>query len=587
MYYDELTKRVAYSDRTEQIVTESLREFGEMQTNRALIAGQCEEIALLIWPETSNTFFFGSYNWPGAKRTYQQVDSTGMLALARFAAITDSLLTPANQTWHALRPEDEYLAKDRSVTEWFESTTRKLFSLRNNPNSNFAANNHAQFKTVGAYGTSAVQVDKFYDPYNQGKPGFRYRHHPFGEMFYRENFQGLVDGYIRWFKLTAMQAKQMFPDTFPEKLLPHLKSFSQVKFDFLQRVVPRDEYDPENKSADNMPYASYYLCVDSRELLEESGYLCLPVAASRYDRAPGETYGRSIATMVLPSLKSLNAMKATSLKLLHRSADPVLLTADDGLIDSVSLRPGAMNKGGMSADGKPLIGTLPTGNIQADKEAREEEASLINNAFLVSLFQILTETPQMSATEVIERAQEKGILLAPTLGRQGSEYLGSLIHRELVLGMQLGLFDPMPPALKEAGGAYGVVYDGPLARAAKAQFASGFMRTLQSAQEVVNVTGDTSLLDVFDFDTALPEIAKIQGVPVTWLASDDEVAKKRKARAQAQARQEAIQAAPAQAAMMKAQAVAGQSQQGAVAPQSAPGQPVQPPPLPGPGNSQQ
>ena len=46
----------------------------------------------------------------------------------------------------------------------------------------------------------------------------------------------------------------------------------------------------------------------------------------------------------------------------------------------------------------------------------DEERSLINDAFLVSLFQILTETPNMSATEVIERTNEKGILLAPTVG---------------------------------------------------------------------------------------------------------------------------------------------------------------------------
>lgn len=43
---------------------------------------------------------------------------------------------------------------------------------------------------------------------------------------------------------------------------------------------------------------------------------------------------------------------------------------------------------------------------------------------LVTLFQILTETPQMTAAEVVERTNEKGILLAPTVGRQQSEYLG-------------------------------------------------------------------------------------------------------------------------------------------------------------------
>src|SRR4029077_1707786 len=102
-----------------------------------------------------------------------------------------------------------------------------------------------------------------------------------------------------------------------------------------------------------------------------------------------------------------------------------------------------------------------------------EERTLIGDAFLVTLFQILTETPQMTATEVIERTNEKGILLAPTVGRQQSEYLGPMIERELdVLGAQ-GLLPPMPPRLKEAKGEYQVVYTSPFSRAMRAQEAAG------------------------------------------------------------------------------------------------------------------
>ncbi|MFI5269171.1 MAG: hypothetical protein ACHQ7M_17490, partial [Chloroflexota bacterium] len=82
---------------------------------------------------------------------------------------------------------------------------------------------------------------------------------------------------------------------------------------------------------------------------------------------------------------------------------------------------------------------------------------------------------------------------------------------------------------------------------------------LQTATEVVNVTQDPSLLDVFEFDVALPEIADIQGTPITWMATDQSIAQKRNARAQAQQRQEAIQAAPAQAAMLKAGVAAKQA----------------------------
>jgi hypothetical protein len=222
----------------------------------------------------------------------------------------------------------------------------------------------------------------------------------------------------------------------------------------------------------------------------------------------------------------------------------------------MSLRPGAMNPGGVNSDGKPLVHVLPTGDIQISKEMMGEERSLINDAFLVTLFQILVKTPQMSATEVIERANEKGILLAPTMGRQQSEYIGPMTDRELDLLAQQRLLPQMPPRLREAQGEYHVVYDNPLSRLAKAQESAGFLRTLESVKEIVNITQDASLLDPFDFDVAVPGMADQNAVPESWMADDKAIARKRKARAKAQAQEQQIKALPNQAAMIKAQAVA-------------------------------
>jgi hypothetical protein len=210
----------------------------------------------------------------------------------------------------------------------------------------------------------------------------------------------------------------------------------------------------------------------------------------------------------------------------------------------------------MSADGKPLIGVLPTGNIQTTLEMMNEEKGLINDAFLVNLFQMsleMKDMPQMTATQVIEITNQKGILIAPTVGGQ-NDYLATMIERELDVLSSQGLLPPMPPRLKEAGGDYRVVFTNPMQKAMKAQEASGFMRTLEVVKELVNITQDQSLLDPFDFDTAIPAIADIQSVPASWMSDDDSIAKKRQSRAQAQARQQQVQEAPAQAAIMKAKA---------------------------------
>jgi hypothetical protein len=317
-------------------------------------------------------------------------------------------------------------------------------------------------------------------------------------------------------------------------------------------VRERLDYDADRWDFRGKRFGSYYISVDTKRLVDEGGYNTLPIVSPRYEAEDEEVFGRGPATFVLPSLKTLNAQKRTFLKQGHRAADPVYLLADDGLMD-LDVHPGAFNKGGWSAQGHPLVGTLPTGEIQISKEMMAEERAIINDSFLVTLFQILTETPKMTATEVIERTNEKGILLAPTVGNLTNDYTGPMIDRELDLLQQQRLLSPMPPELLEAEGAYEVVSTSPLARAARAQEASGFMRTVEAATTVANVTGDPAILDTFEFDVAIPEIADIQSVPERWMASPESVANKRDQRAKAQAAMAQTQAMPAEAAMMKAQ----------------------------------
>ena len=542
----------------ELIVAECLQEFQEMCADRNIFASHWDETAQLILPTSRNTFMFGNYNTPGQKKTDRQVDATGMLALSRFGAICDSLLTPNNSYWHGLRAEDDYVWKDRATRLWYEQVTRRLFTMRYAPAANFISQNQQKYQSIGAFGNTGLFIDEL-DPAVTGTKGYRYKCVPLGELFFHENHQGMPDGFIRWFRLTARQAKQKWPDTFPAALQSALDMNSQQKFDFLHRVCLRKDYDPQRLDMKGKRFASYYICMDAKTLLQEGGYRSFPMDILRYDQAPGEVYGRGPAQLVLPALKTLNAEKRTFLKQGHRAGDPVLLTSDDGLM-SFDLTPGAQNPGGMSSDGKPLVGVLPTGNIQTTKEMMDEERTLINDAFLVTLFQILTETPQMSATEVIERTNEKGILMAPTVGRLRPD---AQIDREMEMGLANGWFPPIPPRLREAMKAgkvvHSTIHTSPLSKAAQAQEAAGFMRTVETVKELVAVTQDQSLLDPFDFDQATRGIADIQSVRESWMADDKQIAGKRQNRAEAAKRQEMIQAAPAAAAMMKARAASGAS----------------------------
>jgi hypothetical protein len=293
------------------------------------------------------------------------------------------------------------------------------------------------------------------------------------------------------------------------------------------------------------------LCDGGHEL-EVGGYTTFPYAVSRYDQSPIEVYGRSPAMMTLPTIKTLNEQKKTLLKQGQRTVDPILLVHDDGVADGFSMKSGALNIGGINKDGRELVKPLQIGRVDIGRDLMEDERAIIKDAFLVSLFQILVENPQMSATEVLERSKEKGMLLAPTIGRQHTEKLGPTIEREIDILSKQGKLPQMPQELKEAAGSYKIEYDSPISRAQRSEEAAGLMRTVENALAVVNVTQNPEPLDYFNWDVIIPEVASIQGTPERWMRSMQEVQGIRQGRAQQAQAEQAVQAAPAAAAMMKA-----------------------------------
>jgi hypothetical protein len=562
--YDTVDPRVI-SDAEAQIVGEIMQAFYQAVIWRSPFGGHWEETAELIDPNSRNTFFYQNYNTPGVKKTQQQIDAHGGLALHRFTAIANSLITPRNARWHGLEADDPYVMKDRATKLYFEQLTDVVFRQRYAPTANFFSQNIAVWRSLGAYGNGTMFCDALDGRLHGGARGLRYKAVPLGETFFEENHQGQVCTMYRWFRRTAYQAVQQWGlSALPAGLAPALKANSQWPYNFLHCVKPRANYDPQAIGPRGMPYCSYYVSIEGKCLMApEGGYRMFPFPVARYVGAPGEVYYRGPAQIVLPALKTKNAQKRAFLKSAHRAVDPVLFTNDDGIVGG-DFRPGALNKGGVTSDGKMLVHALPAGDIQISKEAMAEEASLIDGGFLVDLFKVMFENPNMTATQVIELVNEKGMLVAPTLGGQ-FDYINQMTEREVdILSDMIDvsgrpMVPPMPPRLREAKGAYRVVDTSPLALAAKAGAAAGFIRSVESTRELVNVTQDPSLLDPYDFDVAIPRIAEINGVPESWMSDGQAIAAKRKARADQQKQQQQIEAAPAQAAMIKARAVAAKT----------------------------
>lgn len=533
----------------QELCQELLRNFKQMQGERGTWEAHWSEIADRVYPMHANLFQSDQNTLTkGDKRNKEVMDSTAVLALGRFGAILDSLLTPRNSFWHQLKPSNEILLRDKNTMDWFQKVNEMLFKVRYAPKANFASQNQLQYKSLGAYGTGALLVDDL-----AGEPGIRYRNVHLSEMFMQENHQGIVDRVCRYFTLTARQACQKFGDNLPDSIRSKEKSHPESPFKFLHWVLPRTDKDPQRKDFKGMAYASYYISMEGKKIVAEGGYQTFPYAVSRYEQAPQEAYGRSPAMDVLPAIKTLNKQKELILKQGQLAVDPVMLIADDGIMDGTSVESGTYISGAITADGRLLAQPLPVGRIDIGKELMDDERASINDTFLVTLFQILTENPEMTATEVMERTREKGILLAPTIGRQQSEYLGPMVDRELDILSRQGQLPPMPTFLQEARGEYSIMYDSPITRTQKAEWAAGAVRAIEVALNISTQMQDPSPLFHFNLDVAMPALAEIYGTPSTWLNSKDQVAMMKQSLQQQRQTQQQIDAAPAVAGIMKAQ----------------------------------
>ena len=535
-------------------VADIIREHEQMVSDRGVWEEHWREIAERVLPRQD--WFQASNKTPGEKRTEKVFDATAGLALERFAAAMESMLTPRTMRWHKLKVRNPAISDNKAIQAYLDEVTNILFQVRYNPKANFASQVHENYMSLGAFGTGAIFIDDVIGT------GIRYRSIHLSEVYFCENYAGIIDKVHRKFEMTARQAAQRWGvERLPEKVRAALEKQPETKFEFIHCVKPNDDMMPGRRDYRGMPYVSYYISTDGKSIISEGGFRTMPYAVSRYVTAPKEIYGRSPAMTVLPEIKMINEMSKTVIRAAHKIVDPPLLLQEDGVLQAFNARPGALNFGGVNERGEQMVQPLQTGaRVDIGMDMMEQRRKVINDAFLITLFQILVESPNMTATEAMLRAQEKGALLAPTMGRQQSEMLGPMIERELDILATAGVLPPMPDELAEMGGDVEIEYVSPLNRAQRAEEGVAILRTLESVTPLAQI--DPSVMMIFNPEMIARELSEINGVPAKVLRSREEIEAMKMEQAQMAEAQQLLQAAPVVAnsakALAETAAMAGQ-----------------------------
>lgn len=531
----------------EQRLIDRLQFHSKLEEQKNIYLPMWQEIFDRVLPDAAT--ILKQYS-PGGKRTQLMFDATAPLALQKYGAVMESMVVPRTQKWHGLKPRDPMLADNTEVQQYCEKVVNILFDVRYRYESNYAEQAFQCFINQGAVGNGALFID------DMEGVGVRYRAlHP-SELFYAENFVGKIDIVHRKFKYTARQAKQRFLDrggSLPPGVLLAAEKNPLQEFTFIHCVYPNDMWRPGQYGSNSMKYESMYICLDEPWICREgSGYRTFPYVFSRGTSVPGDVYARGPASLVLPDIKQLNEIEKTLLRQAQLAIDPPILLYEDGALQGFNMQPGALMWGGLNSDGQELSKPFEThGNIQIGFDQQQQKREVINNAFLINLFQILVQEPEMTATQAMLRAQEKGMLLAPTMGRQQSEFTGPTITRELEILETGGALPPMPQILIDAGGhaALVVEYSSPFDRAQQADEGVAIMQTVQSAAILAQL--DPTVPTMIKSQDSLRSIAKINGMPSMLLFSEDEMKAKQMQQAKQAQLQNILQAAPIAASSAK------------------------------------
>lgn len=528
------------------IAKELMEKQSQLASKRSTFEEHWAQIAPLVLPRQDN--FFEKRQEQGERRTRDRFDDTAVLAHDKAVKIMDSIITPEGSTWHKLRPKDDRLEEDQEVMTFLDSLNKYLFKTRYSPKSNFANQNREKYASLFAFGTGVLMLEDIVGY------GMRYKSSHLSEHYVMENLHGLIDIDYRKYRLTARQAMEKFKERAPQKVREMYDKNPAEYMDFLHVVTP-----DEGGDAKGMKFASYHVSCADKQLISVGGFKTFPYIFSRGATAPNETYGRSPAMMALAEIKMLNAMRRTDIKARHLMVDPPILAADAQTVRKFSLKPDAINYGTLDMNGNPLVRPWQAGaNISLSNDGIQQSRDFINDAFFVNLFQILIDTPQMTATEVLERAKEKGALLGPIAGREQSEALAPMVEREIGILEDYGIFEddgmlPMPRKLKEAGGIFEVTFSAPANQLARAEEALSTERTIQALIPIAQISPEVAqaVLAPVDWVQYGKIMRDANGAPAKLFKTDEAMLATAQAQAQQMQAQQMMQVAPQVAGAIK------------------------------------
>ena len=474
----------------------------------------------------------------GDKRHTVIFDGTAIHSLELLASSLHGMLTSSVNRWFGLRFKETAVNQNDEAREWLEEVTDKMYLAISR--SNFQQEVFETYFDLIAFGTSCLQIEEDKDDIIR----FSSRH--VKELYISEDSKGMVNCIYRRFKMSAKATVDKFGlEILSKKTQDTFKKSQFEDIDIVHVVKPRDMYNPRKQDKQNMPYTSIYFEYETGHIISEGGFREFPYVVPRYLKASNELYGRSPGMNALPDVKVLNKMVEVGMKAAQKQVDPPLLVPDDSMLMPIRMSPGSINY--YRSGSRDRIETLNIGaNNPLGLNMEDQRRQAISQTFHVDQL-LITENRNMTATEVVQRNQEKMRILGPVLGRLQSELLQPMIIRIFNIMMRNNLFPQAPEILLNQE--IDVEYVSPMALAQRGEELNSIVKGLELFGNISQLA--PVALDYIDPPGLIKNLIKILGLPATMIRSDTEVQQIAAEKAEAEAQQIQAQQELAQSEMAR------------------------------------
>lgn len=521
--------------RQEDLLQQLNRRKSALEDERRSYLNHWQELTDVILPRRGRALVNGQVDSNrGGKRNQRIIDSTGTIAARICASGLMSGITSPARPWFRLSLPDPKLADYAPVKLWLDEVRKRM--LRVMAKSNFYNAFATLYEELAVFGTAVNLV------LEDDQDVIRCYPLTIGEYLLAHDHRQTVDTLYREFILTTTGMVARFglencSDTVQQR-------YRDGQLDDEHRVChaiePNDARVYGYIDNGNMPYRSVYWEIGGDRPLNVSGFKERPFQAARWHLTGAETYGRSPGMDALPFVRQLQFEQKQKAQGIAKQVNPPMIANVQMKNQEMSVLPGGItytpNSGAGAGFAPAYQVNIELGELRADIEDIRNQ---INQAFFADLFLMISQLDDVrSATEIIERKQEKLLMLGPVLERLHDELLDPAIDRIFNIMLSNGLLPPPPPELR--GQELDIDYISTLAQAQKAAETGSIERM---AGFVGNLAGaKPEVLDKLDFDAAVDEYGDALGISPRIVLTSDQVNKARAARAQATQQQQMIAA---------------------------------------------